>query len=133
MSGHLRFLSAKEMDVITGPGDAGVSLPHQSLKVKSECTASRSRGDAKCSASCIYVCELWEYSLLSYSSIRTGDIDTEGDFSIGLSLCATLADVFGGRPEMSVPNTTNFCRRRFLPNPCPLYAPHLQFEDSQAL
>jgi len=65
--------------------------------------------------------------------IYVQEILTLGDFSIGLSLCATLADGFGGRPEMSVPNTTTFCRRRFLPNPCPLYAPHLQFEDSQAL
>ena len=59
-------------------------------------------------------------------------VDTEGDFFIGLSLCATLANSFGGRSETSVPNTTTFCRRRFLQNPCHLYAPHPQFEDSQA-
>jgi len=132
MSGDLRFSSAKETHVIAGPFYQSVSLPHQSFKVKSQCTASRSRGDAKCLASCISFCELWECSLLSSSSTRTGDIDTEGDFSIGLSLCATLADSFDGRPETSVPNTTTFCRRRFLSNPCPLYAPHPQFEDSQA-
>jgi len=70
MSGDYRFSSAKETDVITRQLDAGVSLPHPSHNAKSECSTSRSRGDAKYLAACISFCDLcglqWVFAIVFF-------------------------------------------------------------------